>query len=178
MRGLILVSAVGLAFVASAQAAPLALNPASIEIGASPPVELVRDNCGRGWHRTRWRDQWGNWQWGDCVPNEGGYGSSYRYDAGARAGTSPIQICAVSSPGGVGVIHSNRPSPPPILPSGRPPVKTATDRAVEAIEAAELMFADEMGATLDLSPAAKMALIVEIAAAIEAAVAEERLRRV
>jgi len=98
--------------------------------------------------------------------------------AGARAGTSPIQICAVSSPGGVGVIHSNRPSPPPILPSGRPPVKTATDRAVEAIEAAELMFADEMGATLDLSPAAKMALIVEIAAAIEAAVAEERLRRV
>jgi len=57
-------------------------------------------------------------------------------------------------------------------------VKTATDRAVEAIEAAELMFADEMGATLDLSPAAKMALIVKIAAAIEAAVAEERLRRV
>ena len=57
-------------------------------------------------------------------------------------------------------------------------MKTATDRAVEAIEAAELMFADEMGATLDLSPAAKMALIVKIAAAIEAAVAEERLRRV
>ena len=57
-------------------------------------------------------------------------------------------------------------------------MKTATDRAVEAIEAAELMFADEMGATLDLSPAAKMALIVKIAAAIEAPVAEERLRRV
>ena len=38
--------------------------------------------------------------------------------AGARAGTSPIQICAVSSPGGVGVIHSNRPSLPPILPNG------------------------------------------------------------
>ena len=36
------------------------------------------------------------------------------------------------------------------------------------------MFAEEMGATLDLSPAAKMALIVKIAAAIEAAVAEER----
>jgi hypothetical protein len=31
-----------------------------------------------------------------------------------------------------------------------------------------------MGATLDLSPAAKMALIVKVAAAIEAAVAEER----
>ena len=80
MRALILASAVGLAFVASAQAAPLAPNLVSIELGASPSVELVRDDCGRGRHRTHWRDQWGNWQWGDCVPNEGGYGSSYRYD--------------------------------------------------------------------------------------------------
>ena len=53
-------------------------------------------------------------------------------------------------------------------------MKTATDRAVEAIEAAEKIFADEMGAALDISPAAKMALIVKIAAAIEAAVAEEK----
>ena len=53
-------------------------------------------------------------------------------------------------------------------------MKTPTDRAAEAIEAAEIMFAEEMGATLDLSPAAKMALIVKITAAIEAAVAEER----
>jgi hypothetical protein len=53
-------------------------------------------------------------------------------------------------------------------------VKTATERAAEAIEAAEKVFADEMGATLGLSPAAKVALIVKIAAAIEAAVAEER----
>ena len=62
MRGLILASAVGLAFAASAQATPLAPNPVSIELGAAPSVELVRDDCGRGWHRTRWRDQWGNWQ--------------------------------------------------------------------------------------------------------------------
>jgi hypothetical protein len=55
-------------------------------------------------------------------------------------------------------------------------MKTATDRAVEAIEAAEKMFAEEMGATLDLSPAAKLALIATIAAAIQAAVAEERQR--
>jgi len=55
----------------------------------------------------------------------------------------------------------------------RRPKKTATDRAVEAIEAAEKMFAEEMGATLDLSPAAKLALIATIAAAIQAAVAEE-----
>jgi hypothetical protein len=36
-----------------------------------------------------------------------------------------------------------------------------------------MMFAEEMGSTVDLSPAAKMALIVKITAAIEAAVAEE-----
>ena len=55
-------------------------------------------------------------------------------------------------------------------------MKTATDRAAEAIEAAENMFADEMGVTLDLSSAAKLALIATIAAAIQAAVAEERRR--
>jgi hypothetical protein len=44
-------------------------------------------------------------------------------------------------------------------------MKTATDRAAEAVEAAEIMFADEMGVALDLSPAAKVALIVKIAAA-------------
>jgi hypothetical protein len=53
-------------------------------------------------------------------------------------------------------------------------VKTATDRADEAIEAAEAMFADEMGVILDLCPAAKAALLATIAAAIQAAVAEER----
>jgi hypothetical protein len=52
-------------------------------------------------------------------------------------------------------------------------VKTATDRAAEAVEAAERMYADEMGATLNLSPAAKTALIATITAAIQAAVAEE-----
>jgi hypothetical protein len=51
-------------------------------------------------------------------------------------------------------------------------VMTATERAAEAIEAAEMLFADEMGATLDLSPAARMVLIAKIAAAIQTAVAE------
>ena len=55
-------------------------------------------------------------------------------------------------------------------------MKTATDRAAEAIEVAETLFADEMGATLDLSPAAKVALITTIAAAIEVAVVEEQER--
>jgi hypothetical protein len=76
MRGWILALAAGLALAASAQAAPLAPNPASIELAAASPVELVRDGCGRGWHRARWRDQWGNWQWGDCVPDGGPYGGS------------------------------------------------------------------------------------------------------
>jgi len=52
-------------------------------------------------------------------------------------------------------------------------VKTAITHATEAIEAAEMMFAEETGATLDLSPAAKAALIAKIAAAIQAAVAEK-----
>ena len=56
----------------------------------------------------------------------------------------------------------------------RRPLSTATDRAAEAVEAAERIYADEMGATLDLSPAAKTALIATITAAIQAAVAEEK----
>lgn len=71
MRGLILAFAGGLALAASAQAAPLARNPASIELSGAPPVELVRDGCGRGWHRSRWRDQWGYRRWGQCIPNGG-----------------------------------------------------------------------------------------------------------
>jgi hypothetical protein len=54
--------------------------------------------------------------------------------------------------------------------------KSVTERAAEAIEAAEMMFAEEMGATLDLTPAAKAALIIKIAGAIHAAAAEERER--
>ena len=53
-----------------------------------------------------------------------------------------------------------------------PAVKTAIARATEAIGAAEKMFAGETGATLDLSPAAKAALIATITAAVQAAVAE------
>ena len=53
-------------------------------------------------------------------------------------------------------------------------MKTGTDRAVEAIAAAENIFAEEMGATLDLTAAAKTALIATITVAIHAAVAEER----
>ena len=50
MRTVILASVLGLALAASAQATPLSSKPAAIELGAPPPVELVRDGCGRGWH--------------------------------------------------------------------------------------------------------------------------------
>ena len=64
----VLVGGVALAAI-SAHAAPLppAKSPA-VELTA-PPIELVRDDCGHGWHRTGWRDYWGYWHWGDCVPN-------------------------------------------------------------------------------------------------------------
>jgi hypothetical protein len=83
MRALIFAFAGALAVATSAQAAPFAPKPASIELGTTPPIELVRDGCGRGYHRTQWRDQWGNWQWGDCVPYEGraynGWGAGWYY---------------------------------------------------------------------------------------------------
>jgi hypothetical protein len=69
MRTVILAFVLGLALAASVQATPLPPKPKPIELGAAPLIELVRDGCGRGWHRTHWRDQWGNWQWGHCIPN-------------------------------------------------------------------------------------------------------------
>jgi hypothetical protein len=55
-------------------------------------------------------------------------------------------------------------------------MKTPTDRAAEAIEAAELLFIKQMGATLNLSPAAKEAPVLTIAIAIQAAFAEQARR--
>ncbi len=81
MRAVILtlVSAAALAAV-SAQAAPPPPKPSAIEPDAAPSLELVRDGCGRGWHRPRWRDQWGYWHAGDCIPDGGPYGG---YGAGS-----------------------------------------------------------------------------------------------
>ena len=58
------------------------------------------------------------------------------------------------------------------------PMKIATDCAAEAVEAAERMYADDTGATLNLSPAAKVALVLKVAGAIQKAIAEERARLV
>jgi class 3 adenylate cyclase len=35
---------------------------------STPPMELVALGCGPGWHRRDWRDYWGRWNWGRCVP--------------------------------------------------------------------------------------------------------------
>jgi len=54
----------------SAQAAPVPpAKTTRAELGASPAIELVRQGCGWGWHRGRWRDRWGYWHWGRCYRN-------------------------------------------------------------------------------------------------------------
>jgi hypothetical protein len=42
------------------------------ELAISPPVELAAQECGYGYRRTRWQDQWGDWHWGRCVPKSWG----------------------------------------------------------------------------------------------------------
>ena len=84
MRAVILAVLCGLALAPTPlQAAPVPAKPLPGELGVMPSLELVRDGCGRGWHRTRWRDQWGFWRGGDCVPDEGrpygGHGAGTYY---------------------------------------------------------------------------------------------------
>jgi len=71
MRASFLAIAPCLALATSAQAAPVWRSTAGIELGAAPHIALVRDGCGRGWHRDHWRDQGGDWHWGHCIPNGG-----------------------------------------------------------------------------------------------------------
>jgi hypothetical protein len=72
MRAVIVAFVSGAALAAvSAQAAPLRPDPGAMELGAAPSVELVAQGCGHGWHRPRWRDHWGYWHWGHCIPNGG-----------------------------------------------------------------------------------------------------------
>ena len=56
MRALILALAVGLALAASAQAAPLAHQPAAIEPDVARPIELIDHACGWGLHRVHWQE--------------------------------------------------------------------------------------------------------------------------
>lgn len=88
MRAAVLAFVLGLALAVSARAAPLAPNslspvlylpnqqwvplsngPSSLApVEAPPPIELVAQDCGWGWHRVHWQDRWGYWHWGHCVP--------------------------------------------------------------------------------------------------------------
>ena len=64
LAGLVIFAAV------SVQAAPF--SPAtmtSAELHSAPAIELIRQGCGWGWYRAHWRDRWGYWHWGRCVPN-------------------------------------------------------------------------------------------------------------
>jgi hypothetical protein len=84
MRAVILALVSGVALAAtSVQAAPAPTKALPSELAVAPSVELVRDGCGHGWHRHYWRDQWGFWHGGDCVPDEGrpygGYGAGTYY---------------------------------------------------------------------------------------------------
>jgi hypothetical protein len=65
----ILAIAVGLVMLAAVpgEAAPLAAQANRVELGAAPPIELVAQGCGPGWHRRAWRDGWGRWHWGRCI---------------------------------------------------------------------------------------------------------------
>ena len=57
-------------YVANQEWAPLLNGPASNGwVHAAPPIELVAEGCGWGWHRRHWLDRWGHWHWGHCVPN-------------------------------------------------------------------------------------------------------------
>ena len=52
MRAVILAVVCGLALAAaSLQAAPVPTKALPGELGVAPSLELVRDGCGRGWHR-------------------------------------------------------------------------------------------------------------------------------
>jgi hypothetical protein len=70
MRTIVIAFVCGTALAAtSAQAAPVPAKVPPVERGAMPPIELVAQGCGWGWHRAHWRDRWGYWHWGHCVPN-------------------------------------------------------------------------------------------------------------
>jgi hypothetical protein len=70
MRAVIFAVVCGLPLAAtSLQAAPVPTKATPAELGAAPTVELVAQGCGWSWHRRHWRDRWGYWHWGRCVPN-------------------------------------------------------------------------------------------------------------
>lgn len=66
---LALLTGLMLLMTAPGQAAPLAAKANRTELGAAGPLVRVAEGCGPGFHRRHWRDRWGYWHWGRCVPN-------------------------------------------------------------------------------------------------------------
>jgi len=65
--GFIAVAAVAFATF-PAGAAPLAAGKTGS--GTAPAIEKVAEGCGPGWHWVGgYRNRWGNWVRGHCVPN-------------------------------------------------------------------------------------------------------------
>jgi hypothetical protein len=61
-------------FIGSVALATVSVQAASnnanwVDLGATPPLDLVAQSCGHNWLRTRSRDHWGYWHWGHCIPN-------------------------------------------------------------------------------------------------------------
>jgi hypothetical protein len=111
----ILAFAGGLALAVSAQAAPLALTPSTLELRAGPPIELVDEGCGWGWHRRQWQDRWGNWHWAVA------FRTVAPTAAGGRGGLIiRTRFGAVPRLIGAGVIHSNRDAHCVALPVSEP----------------------------------------------------------
>jgi hypothetical protein len=51
----------GLTALAAVSVEAALLPPAkavAAELGTAPPIELVAQGCGPGWHRHHWRDYW------------------------------------------------------------------------------------------------------------------------
>jgi hypothetical protein len=43
-------------------------NAAWVDLGAAPPRDLVAQRCAHNWLSARWRDHWGYWHEGHCIP--------------------------------------------------------------------------------------------------------------
>ncbi|HJU16987.1 MAG TPA: hypothetical protein VJ770_11015 [Stellaceae bacterium] len=70
MRLVLAAFAAGLLFTAGpASATPQFPVTGKTVPGITAHLEQVRQGCGLGWHRRMWRDRWGRWHWGRCVPN-------------------------------------------------------------------------------------------------------------
>lgn len=71
MRVILAIFAALAAFAAvSVEAGPNSAN--WVDLGITAPLDLVAQSCAPDWLRSRWRDHWGYWHGGHCIPARGG----------------------------------------------------------------------------------------------------------